>query len=87
MIEGWHRAFSQQVGAAHPSLWKFIDALKREQSLTEIKIAKLNRGEECERSTRKYKESANRLKKIVDSFEEYEDEIKYLRTVAHNLRL
>ena len=87
LIEGWHRAFSQQVGAAHPSLWKFIDALKREQSLTEIKIAKLNRGEECERSTRKYKESANRLKKIVDSFEEYEDEIKYLRTIAHNLRL
>lgn len=28
-LEGWHRAFLQQVSSHHTSIWKFLNALKR----------------------------------------------------------
>ena len=31
-VEGWHRRFSSLLGAHHPSLWKFNDVLKQEQT-------------------------------------------------------
>jgi len=37
-IEGWHRRFSSLLGAQHPTIWKFIDVLKKEESLTEFQI-------------------------------------------------
>jgi hypothetical protein len=35
-VEGRHRGFNELVGSSHPSIWKFIDDLKREQSLNEL---------------------------------------------------
>ena len=37
-VEGWHRGFSQILGAYHPTIWKFIDGLKKEQNSNEMKI-------------------------------------------------
>ena len=37
-VEGWHRGFSQLLGAYHPTIWKFIDGLKKEQSMNEMKL-------------------------------------------------
>ncbi|ESO08919.1 hypothetical protein HELRODRAFT_168839 [Helobdella robusta] len=34
----WHRAFSELIGASHPTVWKFISSLKDEQALNEGKI-------------------------------------------------
>ena len=34
--EGWHRRFQANVEAYHPNFWKFIDILKREQSLNHM---------------------------------------------------
>ena len=35
-VEAWHRNFNATVGCHHPSIWKFITALKREQGLVEV---------------------------------------------------
>ncbi|KAI6658285.1 hypothetical protein LOD99_15554 [Oopsacas minuta] len=32
-VEAWHRSFNATVGCHHPTIWKFILALKREQGL------------------------------------------------------
>lgn len=37
-IEGWHSSFQRQISARYPSIWKFIDGLKREQSLQKLQI-------------------------------------------------
>ena len=37
-IEGWHNSFEHQQSACHPSTWKFIERLKQEQRLNEVKI-------------------------------------------------
>lgn len=36
--EGWHKSFQHEMGARHPSIWKFIDGLKREQGLKELRV-------------------------------------------------
>ena len=37
-LEGWHNSFQHQLSACHPSIWKFIAGLKREQSLHQLQI-------------------------------------------------
>ena len=39
-VEAWHRSFNATVGCHHPTIWKFIAALKREQGLVELRQAK-----------------------------------------------
>ncbi|KAI6651155.1 hypothetical protein LOD99_5506 [Oopsacas minuta] len=36
-VEAWHRSFNATVGCHHPTIWKFILSLKREQSLVEVR--------------------------------------------------
>ena len=37
--KAWHRGFNNLMSCQHPSIWKFIEILKKEQGLTEIKHA------------------------------------------------
>ncbi|XP_050066301.1 uncharacterized protein LOC126555422 [Aphis gossypii] len=37
-IEGWHNSFKSILNAVHPSIWKFIDALKKEEKLNRVRI-------------------------------------------------
>ena len=85
-LEGWHRAFLQQMSSHHPTIWKFLDALKREQDLRDIHIAKIRAGSTNMKSSKKYRDLDERLKKLVATFDEY-TLLQYLRAVAHNLRL
>lgn len=64
-IEGWHRAFGELVGASHTSVWKFLKAIKKEQSSQDIKMERFIAGENTNASRRKYREAAARLK-LVD---------------------
>ena len=40
IVEAWHRSFNATVGCHHPTVWKFIGSLKREQGLVEVRQAK-----------------------------------------------
>ncbi|XP_029645758.1 uncharacterized protein LOC115219713 [Octopus sinensis] len=86
-IEVWHRAFLHQVSANRSTIWRFIEELKREQSLNEINIEKLLSGMECESNTKECRISAKQLKKLTESFQEYTNVVDYLCAVAHNVRL
>ena len=49
-VEGWHRRMQSNVGAYHPSIWHFLNVLRREQSLNESReggyiISDLNRND------------------------------------------
>ena len=37
--EGWHNGFSSLLQAQHSTIWKFIDGLKKEQSLQAVNIS------------------------------------------------
>lgn len=85
-VEGWHRGFSQLLGANHPTIWKFIDGIKKEQSLNEMKLEQYVGGMQPPPGKRVYKDTADRIKNIVAEYglRPLND---YLRGIAHNFSL
>jgi len=45
-IEGWHNCFTSLINGMHPSIWRFIDALKKEESINRLKIEQYVGGNE-----------------------------------------
>lgn len=84
-VEGWHRGFQELLSANHPSIWKFIDAIKRQQSLNELKIEQFLSGIEPPMGSRKYRDCAGRIGRIVQNFEYNVDIEGYVRSLAHNI--
>lgn len=82
-VEGWHRAFESQLSASHPSIWKFLDALKREQNLNEVKIEQYVAGAVPVQPRKKYKESGARLIRLLTEFNPLNLN-EYLRGIAYN---
>ena len=82
--EGWHRSFSELIGAAHPTIWKFLEILKGEQARNEAIMEQYTAGAEPPRKKKKYKDTALRIQTIVNDFENREL-LDYLRGIAHNL--
>ncbi|KAF0719628.1 MULE domain-containing protein, partial [Aphis craccivora] len=35
-VEGWHNSFSSTLNVIHPSIWKCIEAFKKEESFNKI---------------------------------------------------
>ena len=44
-VVGWHRGFQLGMGFAHPTITKFSQYLRKEQSFTENRIARIRAGE------------------------------------------
>jgi len=85
LVEGWHRSFHHLIEADHPTIWKFINGLKSEQSLNEVKINKYLLGEEPQESRKPYIKIAKRLQRIVQSY--YLNNLEnYLLGIANNFR-
>ena len=67
-VEGWNRRFSSLIGADHPSLWKFIEKLKQEQSHTEFRLNQAAAGALPPAKRVKYRDLDARLTNIVSEF-------------------
>lgn len=83
-VEGWHNAFSSFVGQTHPNIFKFIEALKKEQNLQDFKFAQVSASQPAEPRRKKYRSLDDRLKKIVENYDK-EHIIEFLRSIAHNV--
>ena len=81
-VEAWHRSFNVTVGCQQPNIWKFLAALKREQGLVEVRLAKYIAGEKVQKA----KNVLAREKVIRDLIGSYlyRPRIKFLRGIAHN---
>ena len=67
-VEGWHHGFSQLLGAYHPTIWKFINGLKKEQSLNEIKIEQFLSGQPAQPAKKKYKEVTLCIEAVIADY-------------------
>ena len=85
-VEGWHRGFSQLLGSYHPTIWIFIDGLKQQQSINELKIEQFFFFYAIPQGRKVYKDVAIRIKTIVSEYGNRPN-IDYLRGIAHNLVL
>jgi hypothetical protein len=85
-VEGWHLSFSNLLCAHHPTIWKFINGLKQEQSLNDFKINQYLAGEEPPAQRRKYRECAKRITTIVQDYGQ-RPLLDYLVGIAYNFSL
>lgn len=85
-IEGWHKAFSTLLAANHPIIWKFIDTLKKEQNLNEVKINQYIAGQPPPKRRRIYIQTEAKIKNIVLEYNKRTSS-QYLIGIAHNFQL
>ncbi|XP_031327714.1 uncharacterized protein LOC116158974 [Photinus pyralis] len=68
-VEGWHRRFTELISAQHPSIWRFIAAIKEEQHMNEIAISHYIQGRDGPRQKKKYRDLNIRIKNCVARYD------------------
>ena len=88
VCEGWNNSFARLVGHDHPTIWKLIESLQKEESLVHIKIFQDARGIQApKRKFRTYEELQKRLKNLTEDFDNGRKEMSdFLRGISHNIR-
>ncbi|KAM7308985.1 hypothetical protein ISCGN_012616 [Ixodes scapularis] len=84
--EAWHRGFQSTVACASPTIWAFLAALKKEQALTEMKLAQASTGHAARMPKRKYQDCNMRIENILSQYVQ-SDVLDTLRAVAFNIGL
>ena len=80
--EGFNNGFHSMLGATHPSIFKFIDGLKKQQALTDLKREQLLPGSQQPVGRNTYKITAAKLKNVVEEYGTY----KAAKTTMEYLR-
>ena len=71
-------------GELIPNIWTFLKVLQKEQALNEIQITQVMAGQQAPPQRRQYRESGQRILRIVVDFEN-RTAMEYLRGISHNL--
>lgn len=72
------------LSSRHPSIWIFIDSLKKEESLNRLKVEQYIAGIQPSKK-KKYKDPAIWLKAICDDYENQSIN-DYLRGISYNFQ-
>lgn len=93
-VEGWHNGFESTLDATHPNIFRLVEALQREQVLTDVKYEQVIAGEPPPKKKKVYRDNAVRLQELVRRYNAtYDDDeesldnrvLLYLRGIAHNI--
>lgn len=89
--EAWHTRFASIVAKKHPSLYKLIHHIQKEQSDVDTMVRELDVGRRItEPQKRKYYNLNVRLQNITSRYYDYKDGgniIAYLHACAHNMAI
>ena len=84
IAEGWHRGFNSMLGCSNPTIWKFLDCLKAEKSLTDMKKkTKQIMKERTEQRAARWVHYDRRIKELVDDYQNYANNINFLKAIGH----
>jgi len=70
----------------HPSIWRFIDALKKEESINRFKIKQYVGGNEPPQK-KIYRDRAAKIKKICTNYNNNTNIEDFIRGIACNFKL
>ena len=87
VVEAWHRSFNATVGCHHPTIWKFIAALKREQGLVEVRQARFIAGNAPTKRKRSQASEQALIDLVLHYFDEDRTKMEFIRGVAHHFCL
>ncbi|PZQ99132.1 MAG: hypothetical protein DI539_28755 [Flavobacterium psychrophilum] len=85
--EAAHRRLQSELQMNHPSIWKFIDGLRKVQSLHDLTMEQFVAGSQPPKKRKRYVECDERILNIVNGYADRTSFIEYLRGVAHNLHM
>ena len=80
-VEAWHRSFTSHMACHHPSIWKFVEVLKKEQDLVEIKQAFSISGRNPTKR-KLYRDREQALKTLVDNYLS-RPKLEFLKGIAY----
>jgi len=83
-VEAWHREIQSLLSEIHPTIWKFINGLRRYQKLKDTEIEALIAGQNAAQRHPAYECVNRRIKNIVLDYQN-RDIIDYLRGLALNI--
>ena len=69
MVEGWHNGFQSLVGTTNPTLWTFLSALKKEETLTFKKKVDWRMRRAPEPQKKKWRDHNSRLNALVEDID------------------
>ena len=84
--EAAHRRIQAELQMDHPTLWKFIDGLKKVQKGRDLFHEQLVVGHAPPRKLRQYRLCDEIIQRIVQSYANY-GIMDYLRWLAHNFEM
>lgn len=82
-VEGWHRRFQSVLGCSRPSVFRCINALKKEINMVSLKVERYLAGHNPPPSKKCYREVNARLRALVTDFELIPPG-DFIRGVAYN---
>lgn len=82
LVEGWHHGFHTMMGCSHPTIWKFLDVLKKEQNLTDVKVAQHLSRQQPPKRAKKWTDYDERLRRIISDYDSY-DLLDFLKAVGN----
>lgn len=71
-LEGFHSALKKAVGSAHPNIYKFIEAIKKEQKNNELKLLQLETGGQVARKNTKYVRMEGKIQLLIQRYKNNE---------------
>ena len=69
-LEGWHRGLQTMFDGSNPTIWKFIAGIQKEQSLQHGVKIQMEGGHAGPSSKKSHAATNDRIKKIVDYYEQ-----------------
>lgn len=87
-MEAWHGTMTKSIGVSHTSIFKFLNAIKSEQTYQTARMAHIEGGQDSDPTKLKYKEQNDRILKILKTYKGSPDfDLKYyLNGLAHNVK-
>ena len=79
IAEGWHRGFNSILGCTKPTIWKFLDYVKAEQSLTDMKKTKQIMKERPEHRAARW----IHYDRIVQDYQNYANKVNFLKAIGN----
>ena len=84
-MEGWHWKLQRICMYYYPNFWKFINLLKKEQTLNRVDMVQAEFDPPPPTQPRRYVNCNQRIIAIVDDYPNKVN-MRYLQGIAHNLR-
>lgn len=86
-VEGWHNSINQFVGCKNPSIWTFIEKIKKEQSVQELKMVEMLQNNGATKKKKYFDHDLN-IYMIVKTYTDDRSKYKlceYLEAIANHL--